>query len=148
MADCSFMGPPPCIHRPGRCPDPQIRAGAGPETSDCQLYSWGPPSAGGPQEPTKGLPLVGCLDGLRDHPDGVRPCSQVTRPCVSLEPRRRGDCFSRALAPRPVSCTPAGVQDTWYTGPHAAAWCTPGAWSPGYSRGIPGRHTPSVLQTS
>ena len=85
-----------------------------------------PPRTGDPRANQGWYPWLAVWMPGHGHPDGVTACSQDPRSRVDLEPRRRGDCFSGTLAPRPFCRRPGGVRHAWYTGPHAAAAVYPG----------------------
>ena len=142
-----FHGPPPwnigSWLLPGS-PDPGWRGPRGPRLLSVTL---GTHLQKGPLEPTKGTPpwlAVWILSQRIQKGSGM--CTAGTRSRVSLEPRRRGDCFSRPTAGAAAFCSSAaGTRQHRAVSP-AGSRCTPGCMHPGVPQGTvpgpPGTGTP------
>ena len=116
--------------------------------ADCRWYPGDPPRLEGPRANQGVYPWLAVWILHQRIQTGPGVYTGGTRSCVSLEPRRRGDCLSGAVAGEAESCTPPAGGVLHADRVSSAAWCTQGAHAPWVPQGYAGQAYPLAHCTS
>ena len=135
--DCSFMTPPPCNHRSGRSPDPQIWGGGAADGPDCWLVNPGASSQpAAPLSQPGGTP--GWLSGWSPRTIQTGACRDPAwhAPACHWRPADGPIAFGRPWREEPIPARrPAACSGSLSSGSYCGR-CTPGCMVPRGTGGV------------